>query len=37
VRLPKITPLVLKSRAAAFDSPNWIFELGRYLYDRQRI
>jgi bifunctional non-homologous end joining protein LigD len=24
---PKVTPLVLKRRAAAFDNPDWIFEL----------
>jgi bifunctional non-homologous end joining protein LigD len=27
VSLPKITPLVLKRRAAAFDNPDWLFEL----------
>jgi hypothetical protein len=37
MRLPRITPLVLKRRAAAFDHSDWLFELGRYLYDRQRI
>jgi hypothetical protein len=25
--LPKITPLVVKRRAAAFDHPDWLFEL----------
>src|SRR5215471_14600425 len=25
--LPKITPLVLKRRAAAFDNPDWLFDL----------
>ena len=25
--LPKVTPLVLKRRAAAFDNPDWLFEL----------
>jgi bifunctional non-homologous end joining protein LigD len=25
--LPKVLPLVLRRRAAAFDNPNWIFEL----------
>ena len=24
---PKVTPLVLKRRAAAFDNPGWLFEL----------
>jgi bifunctional non-homologous end joining protein LigD len=27
MRLPKITPLVLKRRAAAFDNPDWLYEL----------
>ena len=25
--LPRVTPLVLKRRAQAFDNPNWLFEL----------
>jgi hypothetical protein len=25
--LPKVTPLVLKRRAAAFDNPDWLFDL----------
>jgi hypothetical protein len=29
--LPKITPLVVKRRASAFDNPNWLFELYRLI------
>ena len=25
--LPKVTPLVLKRRAAAFDNPDWVYEV----------
>jgi YD repeat-containing protein len=25
--LPRITPLLLKRRAAAFDNPDWVYEL----------
>jgi bifunctional non-homologous end joining protein LigD len=27
MRLPRITPLVLKRRAAAFDNSDWLFDL----------
>ena len=35
--LPKVLPLVLKRRAAAFDNPDWLYELKTLPYSQRKM